>query len=200
MIALTPRQQQVYLYIVDYVDRHGSAPTLKEIAAHLGVKGNLGVIRHLQALENKGYIERTRAGSRGIRITGRSQSCSLPVVGTIAAGPLSEAVEQTAESFQVDAALTGGEGSFILRVKGDSMIGAHILDGDLAVVRPQATADNGDIVVAVLAGEATLKRFFHEGDKVRLQPENPCLAPLILSSDSGTFHLAGKVTGVIRIY
>lgn len=200
MTALTSRQQQVYLYIVDYVERHGSAPTLQEIAAHLDVKGNLGVIRHLQALENKGYIERTSAGSRGIRIIGRSHSCFLPVVGTIAAGPLSEAVEQTEESLQVDAALIRGEGSFVLRVKGDSMIDAHILDGDLAVVRPQPTADNGDIVVAVLDGEATLKRFFREGDTVRLQPENPCLAPILLSIDSGALHLAGKVTGVIRIY
>lgn len=200
MTRLTPRQHQVYSYIVNYVDRYGSAPTLQEIAAYLGVKGNLGVLRHLQALEKKGYIERTGAGSRGIRVVGRSSSRCLPLVGTIAAGPLREAVADTDDSIQVDAALVRGEGSFVLRVKGDSMIGAHILDGDLAVVRPQPTADNGDIVVAVLEGEATLKRFFREGDKVRLQPENPHLAPIILSIDSGELRLAGKVTGVIRVY
>ena len=200
MDSLTPRQQQTYSYIIDYVDHFGSAPTLQEIAAHLGVKGNLGVLRHLQALERKGYIERTGAGSRGIKIIGRSQSCSLPLVGSVAAGPLCEAVELAGECIQVDPALVRGEGSFVLKVKGDSMIGAHILDGDLAVVRPQPTADNGDIVVAVLDGEATLKRFFREGNKVRLQPENSRLAPVVLSVDSGELRLVGKVTGVIRVY
>ncbi len=200
MNLLTPRQQQTYSYITHYVDRFGSAPTLQEIAGHLGVMGNLGVLRHLKALEKKGYIERTGAGSRAIRLVKRSHSRSLPLIGTVAAGPLCEAIEQTEESIQVDAALVRGEGSFVLRVKGDSMIGAHILDGDLAVVRPQTTADNGDIVVAVVDGEATLKRFFRDGDKVRLQPENRHFAPIILSNDSGELRLAGKVTGVIRVY
>lgn len=200
MSDLTSRQHQVYSFIVNCLDRCGSAPTLQEIAAHLGVRGNLGVIRHLQALEKKGYIERTPASSRGILVTGRSSARRLPVVGSVAAGPLSEALEEAGESLLVDAALVRGEGSFVLRVVGDSMIGAHILDGDLAVVRPQATADNGDIVVAMLDGEATLKRFYREGNKVRLQPENARLKPILLTADAGELHLLGKVTGIVRMF
>lgn len=200
MPDLTSRQQQVYAFIVHYVDCYGSAPTLQEIAGHLGVRGNLGVLRHLQALEKKGYIERTKAGSRGIRVARRTTAHTLPLVGTIAAGPLQEALELAEGSIQVDATLVHSENSFVLRVSGDSMIDAHILDGDLAVVRPQATADNGDIVVAVVNGEATLKRFFRDAHRIRLQPENPHLEPILLAPDSGDFRLAGKVTGIIRTF
>lgn len=198
MPDLTSRQHQVYTFILQYIDRFGSSPTLQEIAAHLGVKGNLGVLRHLQALEKKGYIERTRAGSRAIRIAGRTATRTLPVIGTVAAGPLREALEEAEDSIQLDAALVRDEGAFVLRVSGDSMIDVHIINGDLAVVRPQSTADNGDIVVALLGGEATLKRFFRQGDQIRLQPENSRLEPIILTSDSGDLRLLGKVTGIIR--
>ena len=199
MSKLTSRQQQTYNFIIHYLDQNSYAPTLQEIAAHLEIRGNLGVLRHLAALEKKGYIRRTRGSSRGIVVLGRSSCSSLPVVGSVAAGPLSEALECVDDYLNVDAALIKGDGSFILRVRGDSMIEAQIADGDLAVVRPQATADNGDIVVAMVAGEATLKRFYREEGRVRLQPENSRMQPIILSVADGDVTILGKVTGIIRV-
>ena len=198
MLKLTSRQQQVYQFIIHYLDLHGYAPTLQEIAIHLEIRGNLGVLRHLAALEKKGYIRRTAGSSRGIVILGRSSSRSLPIVGSVAAGPLSEALEHVEDYLQVDAALIKGDNSFILRVQGDSMIEAQIVDGDLAIVTPQSSADNGDIVVVMVAGEATLKRFYREVDHIRLQPENSNLQPIILSADAGEVTILGKVTGIFR--
>ena len=199
MPKLTSRQQQVYNFITHYLDQYGFAPTLQEIAVHLEIRGNLGVLRHLAALEKKGYIRRTSGSSRGIVILGRSSCSSLPVVGSVAAGPLSEALEHIDDYLHVDATLIKGAGSFVLRIRGDSMIEAHISDGDLAVVRPQATADNGDIVVAMVDNEATLKRFYQEEGQIRLQPENFRLQPIILSAADGDVTIIGKVTGIIRM-
>ena len=199
MLKLTSRQQQVYQFIIHYLDQHSYPPTLQEIPAHLEIRGNLGVLRHLSALEKKGYIRRTAGSSRGIVVLGRSSSRSLPVVGSVAAGPLSEALEHIEDYLQVDAALIKGDNSFILRVQGDSMIEAQIVDGDLAIVSPQSTADNGDIVVVMVAGEATLKRFYREVDRIRLQPENSNLQPIILSADDGEVTILGKVTGIFRV-
>lgn len=199
MSKLTSRQQQTYNFVVDYLNQHVYAPTLQEIAAYLEIRGNLGVLRHLTALEKKGYIRRTPGSSRGIVVLGRSSSLSLPVVGSVAAGPLSEALEHVDDYLNVDATLIRGAGSFVLRVRGDSMIEAQIVDGDLAVVRPQSTADNGDIVVAMLDGEATLKRFYREEGRIRLQPENARLQPIILSTGDGEVTILGKVTGILRM-
>ena len=202
MQRLTARQQQVYSFLVSYQEKHGFAPTLKEIAGHLRVSGNLGIMRHLTALEKKGYLRRSAGRSRGIvlmRERSLSVTRSLPIIGSVAAGNLAEALEDVEEHLAVDSSLIKGEGSFLLRVRGSSMIEAHILDSDLVVVRPQATADNGDIVVAMLDGEATLKRFYREEDRVRLQPENPDMLPIILSADDGELQIIGKVTAVVRL-
>jgi repressor LexA len=199
MIELTLRQQQVYDFIVQIIDCDGFSPTLQEIARHLGIRGNLGVLRHLEALEKKGYIHRKTGQSRGIVLSKRSVSKLLPLVGSVAAGPLTEAFENVEDYLSVDVSLIKGEGSFLLRVRGDSMIEAHIADGDLAVVRPQKTAANGNIVVAMVEGEATLKRFFKEQEQIRLQPENQLLQPIILTADDGEFMIIGKVTGLIRL-
>ena len=199
MLKLTSRQQQVYQFIIHYLDQHGYAPTLQEIAIHLEIRGNLGVLRHLGALEKKGYIRRTAGSSRGLVVLGRSSSRSLPIVGSVAAGPLSEALEHIEDYLQVDAALIKGDNSFVLRVRGDSMIEAQIVDGDLAIVTPQSSADNGDIVVVMVAGEATLKRFYREVDHIRLQPENSNLQPIILSAEAGEVTILGKVTGIFRV-
>lgn len=198
MAALTVRQQQVYDFIVQYSEQQGYAPTLQEIAGHLKIRGNLGVIRHLGALEKKGYIRRSSGRSRGIVLLGRSLSRSLPLVGSVQAGPLSEALEDVEGYLSVDASLVRDDGSFLLRVHGDSMIEAHITPGDLAVVRPQQTADDGDIVVAMVDGEATLKRFFREAGAIRLQPENSRLQPIILHPEDGEVVIVGKVTGILR--
>ncbi len=199
MEKLTDRQKQVYRFVGAYVETQGYAPTLQEIAVHLGVSGNLGVLRHLEALEKKGYLRRKQGCSRGIVLSERSTTVfSLPLVGTVAAGALTEALENIEEHISVDSSLVRGDGCFVLRVKGDSMIEAQIAPGDLAIVRPQATAGNGDIVVAMLDGEATLKRFFRENDSVRLQPENSSLQPIILRPEDGEVRILGKVTGIIR--
>ena len=199
MSKITSRQQQVYNFIIHYLDQHSYAPTLQEIAAHLVIRGNLGVLRHLAALEKKGYIRRTPGSSRGIVVLGRSSCSSLPVVGSVAAGPLSEALECIDDYLHVDATLIKGAGSFVLQVRGDSMIEAQIADGDLAVVSPQSSADNGDIVVAMVDGEATLKRFYREEGQIRLQPENSRLQPIIFSAADSEVIILGKVTGILRM-
>ncbi|HEY5672221.1 MAG TPA: transcriptional repressor LexA [Malonomonas sp.] len=199
MASLTKRQQQVYDFISDYLQRCGYAPSLQEIAAHLNVRGNLGVIRHLQALEKKGCIRRTVGSSRGIVLPGRSSTAvALPLVGSVQAGALSEALEDVEGSLAVDPSLVRGEGCFALRVRGDSMIEAQIAPGDLAIVRPQASAENGDIVVAMFDGEATLKRFFREAGQIRLQPENARMQPIIITAEAGEVAIIGKVTGIVR--
>ncbi len=200
MAALTGRQQQVYDFLVACVAENGYPPTLQEIAAELGVAGNLGVLRHLAALERAGLIRRSRGSSRGISLTGRSGAASplLPLVGTVRAGRPQLAQEDIDGYVSVDASLVKSPDSFLLRVRGDSMIEAHIVDGDLAVVRPQPTAENGEIVVAMIDGEATLKRFYHEGDRIRLQPENASLAPLIVPAGTADVVIVGKVTGLCR--
>lgn len=198
MSKLTPRQQQTYDFIRGYLDFYGYAPTLKEIAGHLKITGNLGVLRHLDALEKKGYLHRTAGKSRGIVLSDRSSSRLLPIVGSVAAGHLSEALECVEGHFNVDTSLIQGDDSFLLRVRGDSMIEAQIADGDLAVIYPQSMVENGDIVVAMCNGEATLKRFFLEDGHIRLQPENSNLQPIILSATDGDVSIIGKVTAIIR--
>jgi len=201
MPALTRRQRQVYDFLGAYRQDHGAPPTLQEIAAHLGIAGNLGVLRHLQALASKGLIVRRPGQARGIVLTAASSVAAvpLPVVGTVRAGMPQPAVEEPAGHFTVDAALVRGADSFLLRVQGDSMIGAHIVAGDLAVVRPQPTAENGEIVVALIDGEATLKRFYREADgRIRLQPENPAMAPLVIGPEQAELLIVGKVTGICR--
>lgn len=199
MDVLTKRQQQVYDFIADYQQQCGYAPTLQEIAGHLLVRGNLGVLRHLGALEKKGFIRRTAGSSRGIVLLGQtSPSVTLPLVGTVQAGSLTEALADVDGYLSVDASLVRGDGCFALRVRGDSMIEAQIAPGDLAIVRPQTSAENGDIVVAMLNGEATLKRFYRETGVIRLQPENSRLQPIVLTAEDGEVTILGKVTGIIR--
>jgi len=198
MEDLTPRQRQVLDFVSACLERRGYPPTLREIAAHLGISGTLGAAKHLDALERKGHIRKSAGSSRGLSLTGRpAPSVSLPVVGTVRAGAPQPAVEEIEGHFAIDPAQRRG-GAFFLRVKGDSMIGAGILDGDLALVRPQPTAANGEIVVALIDGEATLKRFFREGEQIRLQPENPALAPIVLRPGDGEVALVGKVVGLFR--
>lgn len=200
MEKLTRRQRQVYDFVAGQIETRGFAPTLQEVAAHLGVRGNLGVLRHLQALEKKGWLRRETGRSRGIVLTRQTTApVALPLVGAVAAGALREAFEDIEGTLQVDPSLVRGERCFALRVQGDSMIGAQIAPGDLAIVRPQQDAENGDIVVAMLDGEATLKRFFREQDHVRLQPENPRLEPIILHASDGELRILGKVTGIVRM-
>ncbi len=200
MPSLTDRQRQVYAFLTAYLAAKGYPPTLQEIARHLHVSGNLGVLRHLKALERAGLITRSPGSSRSIALVDRSESGSvlLPLVGTVRAGSPQLASEDIDGYVTVDVTLVKGKGSFLLRVKGDSMVEAHILDGDLAIVRPQATAENGEVVVVLVDGEATLKRFFHEGRRIRLQPANASLEPIIVAAGTQDVAIIGKVTGLYR--
>jgi repressor LexA len=196
--SLTSRQRQVLQFIASYQDHHGYSPTQREIAAHLQISGTLPVGKHLDALEKKGYLKRD-AVSRGIALTTPvSRSVSLPIAGTVRAGHLAPAIEDIRGYFSVDQLAVKGSGCFFLTVAGESMIEAGIFDGDLALVRPQPTADDGDTVVAMVEGEATLKRLFREADHIRLQPANSAMLPIIVRPEDGDVAIVGKVTGIYR--
>ena len=195
----TKRQLQVLDFINHYISRHGNAPSQREIAVCLGINGTLGVMKHLQALERKGCIVRRQGSARGVTLPpATSTAVSLPIVGTVRAGHPTPPVEDIEGYFSIDQSQQNGENGFFLRVKGDSMIGASIHEGDLALIRPQATADNGDIVVALVNGEATIKRFFREKDKIRLQPENPAMEPIIIRPGKEEIKIIGRVMGIYR--
>jgi repressor LexA len=196
MENLTDRQKQVLDFIAGYVEHYGYPPALRDIAAHLGINGTFGVMKHLDALERKGYVRRGSGSSRGIALVHAPHSVPLPVVGVVRAGALQPAVEDIEGYFAVDRAHLNG-GAFFLRVKGDSMTDAAILDGDLALIRPQPTAANGEIVVAMVDGEATLKAFYRERGHIRLQPRNPEMEPIIVGNGKDV-AIIGKVVGIYR--
>ena len=195
---LTQRQRQVLQFITSFADSNGYPPSQREIAGHLNVSGTLPVMKHLDALERKGYLKRESV-NRGITLkTPNSRPVSLPIVGTVRAGQLSTAIEDIQGYFSVDQMAVKGADCFFLRVSGDSMIDAGILDGDLALVRPQATADNKDIVVAMVDDEATVKKFYKEHDHIRLQPENSSMSPILIYPEDGEVTIVGKVIGIYR--
>jgi repressor LexA len=198
MKELTPRQRQVLEFVTQFIDSHGYPPTLREIARHLEVNGTLGVMRHLDALEKKGYLKKNAGSSRGIAIEGRTSSVSLPIVGVVRAGLPQPAMEDIDGYFAIDSSQLRSGGAFFLRVKGDSMIGASILEGDLALVRPQPSAENRDIVVAMVDGEATLKRFYRERGKIRLVAANPNYEDIVVRPGKGDVIIIGKVVGIYR--
>lgn len=214
MNELTDRQRTVYDFIVNYSLQRGYPPAMQEIAGHLGITGNLGVIKHLNALEKKGFIARSSGSSRGIRVIRRAAgypepmermihsddqfSVHLPVVGTVRAGVPQPPVEDIQEYYSIDRNVARSGGTFFLKVRGDSMINASIREGDLALIRPQETAYHRDIVVALVDGEATLKRFYREQDHVRLQPENPNYDPIIIHEGESDIAIVGKVVGIYR--
>jgi len=195
---LTQRQKQVLQFITTFTGDIGYPPSQREIAGHLNVSGTLPVMKHLSALERKGYIKRDPV-NRGITLKlAISPSVSLPIVGTVRAGHLAPAIEDIQGYFSVDPKAVKGNDCFFLRVSGESMINAGILDGDLALVRPQPTADNKDTVVAMFDGEVTLKWFYREQDHIRLQPANPNMGPIIIRPEDGEVSIVGKVIGVFR--
>ncbi|MGE0155700.1 MAG: transcriptional repressor LexA [Geobacter sp.] len=196
--ALTARQQQVLELIRQHIDDNGYPPTLRELARQLGVSGTLPVSKHLEALQRKGYLSRSN-DARGITLTGTAagNAVSVPVIGTVRAGALTPAIEDIQGYLALDRLQLHG-GTFLLRVAGDSMINAAICDGDLALVRPQPTAENRDIVVAMVEGEATLKEFHREKGQIRLQPKNPNMDPIIVKEGSAEVTIVGKVVGIFR--
>lgn len=198
MEQLTARQQEVLDIVSRHIEDFGYPPTLREIGAKLGVSGTLGVLKHLEALEKKGYLRRQEGSTRGITLNRQGQGAGLPIVGVVRAGALHPAIEDVEGHFAIDRSQLDRGGTFFLRVRGDSMIHAHIKEGDLALVRPQPHAENRDIVVAMVGGEATLKRFYREPDRIRLQPENPNYDPIIVRPQDGEVTIVGKVVGIYR--
>ena len=200
MSQLTTRQQQVYDFLAGHIADQGYPPTLQEIARHLQVSGNLGVLRHLQVLERKGLIHRSPGSSRSIVLADRprSEAVALPLIGTVQAGLPQLTDEQVEAYLAVDGSLLKGKNSFLLRVRGEAMIEAHIMPGDLVVVRPQPAAENGEIVVALIDNEATLKRFYREGEEIRLKPENSSMKSLVYRERDAEVQILGKVTGLCR--
>ena len=195
---LTSRQRQVLQFVASFIGDNGYPPSQREICKFLGVPGNRPAVKHLAALEQKGYLKRDSV-SRGIVLTTPiSRSVSLPIAGTVRAGQLTPAVEDIRGYFSVDQLAVKGEGCFFLAISGDSMIEAGIVEGDLALVRPQGTADNGDTIVAMVNGEATLKKIFREADHIRLQPANATMQPIIIRPEDGDVAIVGKVIGVYR--
>jgi repressor LexA len=193
----TPRQQQVLDFITSYLDNNGYPPSQREIAQHLGVPGNRPAAKHLAALEKKGYLKLDGV-NRGIALTSpTASSVSLPIVGSVRAGHLSPAIEDIQGYFSVDQNAVKGRSCFFLKVKGESMIDAGVKDGDLALILPQQTASNREMVVVLVDGEATLKWFFKERDHIRLQPDNPAMQPIIVTSDRQV-TIVGRVIGLYR--
>ena len=197
---LSERQQAIYEFIRAVTTASGMPPTMREIGEKFGIRSTNGVEKHLQALERSGHINRVRGKSRGIAVIGGLQTASnVPLLGRVAAGVPVLSPENREGDIAIDLSLFSLKTSqqvFALEVRGESMIDAHILDGDTVLVGEQSTARNGDIVVALVEGEATVKRFFLENDRIRLQPENRNMAPLYF--DRGDLRIIGKVVGVMR--
>lgn len=192
---LTKRQKQVFEFIRDKIENRGYGPTVREIGDHFNIASPNGVMCHLKALEKKGLITREPNMSRAIQLTDAVMAeRGMPLVGQIAAGSLTEAIEQ-AERFEFEDWFPQKKNSFALRVKGDSMIEAQIADGDIVICRKTKTAHKGDIVAAITDdGEATLKYWFPEASRIRLQPANSSMKPIYARD----VQVLGVVTGVIR--
>lgn len=200
---LTKRQGEILEFIRQRITRGGQPPTIREIGSKFGIKSTNGVRGHLSALIHKGFLRKQALVSRGLGLSdGFSASPSVgrvPLVGSVPAGVPIDAVENIEGEVAVDFTFLPQGDCFTLRVQGDSMKDAGIFDGDLILVRKQDQADRGEIVVAVINGEATVKRFFPgEDGRIRLQPENASFKPIVVSHSDGDFHLAGKVVGLLR--
>jgi repressor LexA len=207
------RRQRIVDFIAQTVDERGYPPSVREIAEAVGLASTSAVHHHLIALERDGMLERGNHASRALRLTRRQpvavdpgkvtpfrmpverETLALPVLGEIAAGQPIEAYADSAETLDVPRSIDAREDSYVLRVRGKSMIDALIDDGDFVIVQPQATARDGDIVVALLEDNGvTLKRFFREENRIRLQPANAEMEPIYASE----VQIQGKVVGVIR--
>ena len=220
--SLTDRQAAVLEFIQQHIDESGYPPTIREIGDHLGIKSTNGVNDHLKALERKGYLERQTGKSRALKplrtpdgspvvdedeapagpvpeeMAGDAHA--VPVVGRIAAGAPVEAIENTEDFLRIGEGLVGRDDDlFALRVSGDSMIEDGIFDGDYIFVRRQKTANNGEIVAAMVDGDATVKRFYRDDGQIRLQPANETMDPIYIRASEGRSpQILGRVVGVYR--
>jgi repressor LexA len=207
-MAITRRQHQVYTFIQQFVEQHGYSPSFEEIGEGLGLSSLATVHKHVSNLEQKGLLKRDYNRSRSIDLVaprGRARQSmmaaapptSIPLLGRIAAGRPVETLQNPENISLAD--FTRSKDVFVLEVRGDSMQDEHIVDGDYVLVERINTAHNGDIVVALVSGsDTTLKRFYKEGDQIRLQPANATMAPIIVPAQD--VQLQGRVIGVLRKY
>lgn len=198
---LTKRQQEIFDFIKRYTEANGYPPTVRDIGKAVGLASSSTVHAHLANLEKRGLIRRDPTKPRALELLDRAVegvktlvSPGLPLVGQVAAGQPLLAEENIEEYVATPTAAGGEQGDYLLRIRGDSMKNAGILDGDLVVVRPQETARDGEIIVALVGEEATCKRFFREPDHIRLQPENETMDPIIVRDVS----VLGRVVGLMR--
>ncbi|NOZ79023.1 MAG: transcriptional repressor LexA [Acidobacteria bacterium] len=202
-VPLTNRQRDVLTFICGYRESHGVSPTLKEISAHFGFASPAGAQKHVLALEEKGVLTRNKGRHRGLiprprAVHDPSRSSTVPLLGLVAAGQPIESLPDVVE-IPIPEDMTGPGEHFALRVRGDSMIDDGILDGDIVVVQARPEAHEGEVVVALIDGEVTLKRFYRaSGDLVRLQPANAAMQPLMVPSSD--VAIQGVVVGLLRRY
>jgi len=209
---LTARQREVLDFVRHFMTRVGYPPTVREIGSHFGFVPR-SVFDHLKALERKGYLRRDPAKSRSLQILdpalaplsdsrlatrGSLPYRELPILGRVAAGQPLLSDQNIEGTSVVPQDWVNDDEAFLLKVQGESMIGAHICPGDQALVRRQSTAENGDIVVALLNDEATIKRILFKPDGIVLQPENPAMAPIQVKKSEKSFQIVGKVVGILR--
>ncbi len=219
---ISDRQLDILKYIQRQLEDHGYPPTIREIGAEVGLRSTNGVAEHLRSLIRKGYLEKEDMKSRALTPTDKARAVTrpahaggegawqpraylkgaveVPLIGRVAAGLPALAEENIEDVVRLDSYfLGGGRKVFALTVVGESMIGDGIFDGDCVFVRQQETASPGEIVVAIIEGEATVKRYYPEKDRIRLQPSNPKMAPIyVRKSDNRRSHIAGVVVGVYR--
>jgi len=200
-MKLTRRQKEILDFVSGFIDREGYSPSMEEIAGHFQFASLNSVFKHLGSLEARGYLRRDPNRARSIELSRRDDEGSriLPLFGFVAAGRPIEAIANE-ETVAIPAEFLPGRGSYyVLRVKGESMIGDHIEDGDFVVVESRKEAAQGEMVVALVDGESvTLKRLYQEGDQIRLQPANPELQPIVV--DAGRVQIQGIVVGLLRRY
>lgn len=199
---ITPKQQEILDYIKEEILKKGYPPTVREICETVHLKSTSSVHSHLETLEKNGYIRRDPTKPRAIEICDdsfqmvRTEMVSIPVIGNVAAGQPILAEENIEEYFPVPSDLVPHGESFILNVRGESMINAGILNGDRVFVNSCSTAENGDMVVALIDDSATVKTFYKENGHIRLQPENDTMEPIIVDN----CQILGKVYGVLRFF
>jgi len=198
---LTKRQQEIFDFIRRYSETNGYPPTVRDIGKAVGLASSSTVHAHLANLEKLGLLRRDPSKPRAMELLDRAGAMmrgavnpGLPLLGQVAAGQPILAEENVEEYIETPPACGGDSGEYLLRVRGESMRNAGILDGDLVVVRPQETARDGEIIVALVEEEATVKRFFREGDHIRLQPENETMEPILVRDVS----VLGRVVGLMR--
>jgi repressor LexA len=200
---LTERQQAILDFINEYVQENGFPPSVREIGSNFGVYPAT-VQDHISALQRKGYLQKKPFQSRTLSVSSSSRRAladgtAIPIVGRVAAGMPLLAQENIDEMIQLPKEWAPA-GAFLLRVQGNSMEGAHILNGDYVLIHPQETAANGEIVVALIGDEATVKRFYRSERGITLKPENPKFLPIqIERNEAASFKLVGKVMGVLRV-